>query len=149
MIYVLDTNILLAISQGKRAYFEKIFDFASPTNDLVISAVTIGEMRSLAGLRKWGSVKLNDMEDLFKEFIIVDINNDPLLNAYAEIDVYSLSHHPTKSLKTTARKMGKNDLWIAATTSVLKATLITTDKDFEHLDNVFLTLICIEPNLIV
>ena len=30
----------------------------------------------------------------------------------------------------TARNMGKNDVWIAATAYVLRATLVTTDKDF-------------------
>jgi len=34
--------------------------------------------------------------------------------------------------------MGKNDLWIAATASVLEATLLTTDFDFDHLKGVFL-----------
>ncbi|MCU0393436.1 MAG: PIN domain-containing protein [Thermoflexibacter sp.] len=33
--------------------------------------------------------------------------------------------------------LGKNDLWIAATAHSLQADLITTDKDFLHLDNVF------------
>jgi len=40
--------------------------------------------------------------------------------------------------------MGKNDLWIAATASVLNASLITTDKDFVHLDKEFLKLLHIE-----
>lgn len=34
--------------------------------------------------------------------------------------------------------MGKNDIWIAATASVFNLTLVTTDKDFEHLDGVYL-----------
>jgi predicted nucleic acid-binding protein len=37
--------------------------------------------------------------------------------------------------------MGKNDIWIAATTSAIFATLITTDGDFEHLNGVFFDLI--------
>jgi tRNA(fMet)-specific endonuclease VapC len=36
--------------------------------------------------------------------------------------------------------MGKNDLWIAATASVLGAKLLITDADFEHLAGVFLDL---------
>ena len=38
----------------------------------------------------------------------------------------------------TSRNMGKNDLWIAATASVLKTKLLTADADFDHLDAVFL-----------
>lgn len=34
--------------------------------------------------------------------------------------------------------MGKNDLWIAATASAFGITLVTTDKDFDHLNGVFL-----------
>ena len=40
--------------------------------------------------------------------------------------------------------MGKNDLWIAATASVLKANLLVIDHDFDHLDGVFLNRIYID-----
>lgn len=43
--------------------------------------------------------------------------------------------------------MGKNDLWIAATTSVLKAKLLTTDNDFDHLDGVFFEVAFIDQAL--
>ena len=36
--------------------------------------------------------------------------------------------------------MGKNDLWIAATSSVYDLVLVTTDKDFDHLDKEYLQL---------
>jgi predicted nucleic acid-binding protein len=36
--------------------------------------------------------------------------------------------------------MGKNDLWIAATASLLNLQLVTTDKDFDHLETSFLSL---------
>ena len=44
--------------------------------------------------------------------------------------------------------MGKNDIWIAATTSVLNATLLTTDNDFNHLQNEFIELQLIDNQLI-
>ena len=43
--------------------------------------------------------------------------------------------------------MCDNDLWIAATTSALNATLITTDKDFDHLDGIFLKVIYVDRNI--
>jgi len=46
--------------------------------------------------------------------------------------------HPPKT--TTARNMGKNDRWIAATASVLDMDLLTSDKDFEHLDGAYIRL---------
>ncbi len=36
------------------------------------------------------------------------------------------------------RKMGKNDLWIAATAIFADARLLTTDRDFDGLDPLFL-----------
>ncbi len=36
--------------------------------------------------------------------------------------------------------MGKNDLWIAATSSIYDLISLTTDKDFNHLDSEYLNL---------
>ena len=36
--------------------------------------------------------------------------------------------------------MGKNDLWIAATASVLDLELLTTDSDFDHLSGRYIKL---------
>jgi len=33
--------------------------------------------------------------------------------------------------------MGKNDLWIASLCSLLGLQLVTTDANFDHLDNIF------------
>lgn len=44
----------------------------------------------------------------------------------------------------SSRNMGKNDLWIAAAASVLNAKLLTTDKDFDHLNEEFLEVIYID-----
>lgn len=40
--------------------------------------------------------------------------------------------------------MGENDLWIAATAATYRLPLITTDRDFEHLNGVFLDVIYID-----
>jgi len=61
---------------------------------------------------------------------------------YAQIDAFSQNKIADRPLPNgkTARNMGKNDLWIAATTSVLQATLLTLDYDFEHLEEQFINL---------
>ena len=41
--------------------------------------------------------------------------------------------------------MGKNDLWIAATAKATGATLLTTDKDFDHLYPGQINRIYIDP----
>ena len=76
---------------------------------------------------------------------MADINILALIHRYAEIDAFSQSKHPGYPITFSARNMGKNDLWIAATTSILEANLLTTDTDFDHLNNQFLKVHKIQP----
>lgn len=45
--------------------------------------------------------------------------------------------------------MGKNDLWIAATAAVTNTRLLTSDKDFNHLNGVFIDLEWVDVGLYV
>ena len=65
-----------------------------------------------------------------------------ILQKYGEIDAYSQGKLPTNPLPIgiSARNMGKNDLWIAATAHVLDIPLLTSDSDFDHLHSVYLTV---------
>jgi tRNA(fMet)-specific endonuclease VapC len=140
MIFLLDTNILVHILRDKRGYFERTFQINKPEHKLIISAVTIGELRAFALRNKWGANKKQQMEELIDEFFVVEIHNDAIHNRYAEIDTFSQGKLDGKTLNMSARNMGKNDLWIAATASVSNATLLSTDNDFDHLNSVFLNV---------
>ncbi len=119
---------------------EDNFDPLSPAHESWISAVTIGEVRSIAMQNRWGEKRLTQLDAFLSLFLVADVNIAPLLQRYAEIDSYSQGKSPiAPSLSAfSSRNMGKNDLWIAATASVLEATLLTTDFDFDHLKGVFL-----------
>jgi tRNA(fMet)-specific endonuclease VapC len=82
------------------------------------------------------------------EFVIIDVagNDDNLLNAYAEIDAFSLQRHPKRKLKGSAKPMGKNDMWIAATAFATNATLLTADGKFMHLDKEFINIKFYHPD---
>ncbi len=43
--------------------------------------------------------------------------------------------------------MGDNDIWVAATASVLNANLLTTDHDFDHLNGIFVNVFYIDQKL--
>jgi len=47
--------------------------------------------------------------------------------------------------RRAGRVLGKNDLWIAATARTTGATLLTTDKDFDHLAPTLLARDWINP----
>jgi len=149
MILLLDTNIVLSYSLNKQPtvdYIEGIIHLFDKSNTLIISIATVAELYSIILQRQWGKSKIENLQELMEQFIVVDISSMDLVDCYAEIDAYSQGKLANKPLPpgVSARNMGKNDLWIAATASVTNATLITTDNDFEHLNNTFLNLFYID-----
>ena len=145
MNLLLDTNIIIYISRDESK--SKILDFVNPTNqNIYVSYVSIAEVESIAFQNSWGKKKINLFEEFLEEAQIVKID-DTLLKAYVEIDSFSQRNHPEYSMYDfkTPRNMGKNDLWIASTASLLNLTLVTTDGDFDHLHDTFLNLRKIFP----
>lgn len=146
--YILDTGILLGYLRGAQfaADVENRYSPFNSPNVAAMSVVSIGELYSLAIQLRWGDANRNKLADLLQKIPGVNINSDELIRRYAEIDAFSQGKHPNKNLGTSARNMSKNDLWISATASVLDATLLTTDHDFDHLNGVFLTTVYIDPS---
>jgi predicted nucleic acid-binding protein len=149
--YLLDTGIVLGFVRGAAyaAYTERKYSVNQPPNVSLLSVVSRGELYSLAIQLGWGIQKRQSLEHLLLQIPQVDINKDPIIQRYAEIDAYSQGKDLTQRLPQglTSRNMGKNDLWIAATASVLNASLLTIDKDFDHLNGQFLDVIYIDRNL--
>lgn len=135
--YLLDTNILVAyIRAGSLGrYIEDMYKLSASPYKPLISVVSVGEILSLARqFDGWGEKKLLAMNTLLKELIRVDINDDRILDAYAELDEFTRTH----------RTIGKNDVWIAATAKVTRAVLLTTDKDFDQFTPEHITRIWID-----
>jgi predicted nucleic acid-binding protein len=116
---------------------ERNFDPFNSSNTLLLSVVSEGEIRSIALQSGWGAKRQHKLETGLKDFGIIPIRNRDIIERYAEIDAFSQGKLPEKSLGLTSRNMGKNDLWIAATASIVGARLLTTDADFDHLNGVF------------
>lgn len=71
------------------------------------------------------------------------INFEEVITKYAQRDAYSQGKSEKSRGRFSSRNMGKNDIWIAATASTFDLKLVTTDKDFEHLDGVYTDLLYI------
>ncbi len=142
MNYLLDTNILLIFLREKKlaTYIDSEYKLLTFPNIAIISIVSIGELKSIALQNNWNEHKLQKLDEYVNQFLIADINVETVIKKYAEIDAFSQGRLIGKRLNSSSRNMGKNDLWIAATASVLDATLITTDKDFNHLQNEFINV---------
>lgn len=139
-LYLLDTNILVHYVRGStlQQYIELTHQLYLTSDVPLISYVTEAEIRSLSLQFGWGTTKRSQLGYLLATFRRVPIEEPRILEAYAEIDFYSVSQ---------GIELGKNDLWIAATAHVTGAILLTTDKDFDHLDGKFLQRIWIDPTM--
>jgi predicted nucleic acid-binding protein len=140
--YLLDTNVLLALVRGGAlgAALDERFGLRAAPQRPLICVVTHGEIKVLAQRNGWGAKKLAALDEALAAFVTVDINHPRVIDAYVELDLASQSH------SDGARNMGKNDLWIAATAKAAGASLLTTDKDFEHLLGAQLDGFYIDPS---
>lgn len=146
MNYVLDTNIVLLYLKDDvtKNFIEENYGPFQSGNNPIISVVTIAEIRSIALKNNWGERRIKIVEEFMNELVVIDIKFNDLIDAYAEIDAFSQGKLKNRPLKISSRNMGKNDIWIAATTYLTNSKLITTDKDFEHLNGAFFEVIIIE-----
>ena len=145
MNLLFDTNIIISLVRDKTGY--KVMDYLNPEGKIVyISFANVAEIQSIAFQNGWGKAKMNQLSTFFEEARIIDIS-DLLLNTYIDIDAFSQRNHPDYRHYDfkTPRNMGKNDLYIAATASLLNLSLVTTDGDFDHLHETFLTIHRILP----
>jgi predicted nucleic acid-binding protein len=147
--YVFDTGIVLGMLRGS-SYAKHVLNtyepFSAP-NLAIQSVVTIAELEAFGFRRQWGESKCAKLRELVRKIPQQDINHPNIVRHYVEIDAYRHNGHPVKSLPqgTSAFSMGDNDLWIAATAAALGAVLLTTDKDFLRLNDVFLKVVYVDP----
>ncbi len=102
--------------------------------EVVLSMVVVGELEAFVLKADWGYQKVNFMQHLFAYHPLLEVSRIFTL-PYARIDAYSqgkLTRDPLPA-DLSARNMGKNDLWIAATALYFDVELHTADHDFDHL----------------
>lgn len=144
MKYILDSNILLYMIRSHEQIDLELKKLgAYDLNASSLSVVTVGEILSISIQNNWGPSKKNLFENFIQTFKPFPIIKRDLLDIYAEIDAFSKGKPTTIPIPQgrSSRTMGKNDLWIAATTHLAQATLITTDADFDHLNGLYFPVI--------
>lgn len=123
---LLDTGIVVLLCRGGDAGNKLDATYALTTRRDVpfLSVISVGELLAFARNASWGGRKETRLRDLLANLVIVDVNREPVLNAYADLSAH---------LKRAGRPMGQNDVWIAATARATGATLLTIDTDFDAL----------------
>ena len=135
--FVLDTSICLAYIRGYKLYtqIEDKLDLLAQDAVVIISVVTKAELIALGFKNGWGKAKMEKLQQLLEKLIIIGISETDklLIDTYARLDAYSQGKLKEKPLGMSARNMGKNDLWIAATAYASRSDLVTLNGDFDHL----------------
>lgn len=108
----------------------------------VIPMVVAGELEAFALKSDWGYQKVTFLQTILDYYPLVEVSRS-LTGLYAQVDAFSQGKLPSNPLPPgmSARNMGKNDLWIAATALYFDMDLHTTDNDFNHLPMFGLKLI--------
>src|SRR5258708_39810373 len=121
---VVDTDVASYIFKW---HPEKAAPYASLVRgyELVISFMTMAEMRRGALDANWGAKKQGLLEEYLNDFTLLH-SDDRLCSIWAEVASES---------RRKGRPMESTDAWIAATALLISAPLVTNNvTDYNHLD---------------
>jgi tRNA(fMet)-specific endonuclease VapC len=140
--YVLDTSVILNLIRGHELgkSIDEAFGLRAAFYRHTISIVSHGELRVLARRNRWGNDKLNALTVALAELVTVNLDSSALIEAYVRVE------ESCRSVADGERRMGQNDMWIAATALHVGLPLITTDKDFAHLDKRLIQVHWVDPS---
>ena len=93
------------------------YAFFDNPKQVVLSAINIGEIESLAFQLNWGILRRQRLQAVINQTRLLNIYEE-VNYAYAEIDAFSQNKLPNRPLGASARNMGKNDIWLVATAHV-------------------------------
>ena len=150
--FLLDTNMLLGFTRkadwARWAY--ETYDLGNESTMVFTSVICRGELLALAEKNGWGAKRRETLVEVLNRFPTVDLNKDTILNHYAELDTWThgkaVSDGSRPGPPKPAVSMKQNDLWIAATAVATGATLVTTDKDFDHLNGIWLNRVIVDQS---
>ncbi len=148
--FLLDTNLLLGFIRKAPWAIRARAEFGLGKHDVMVftSVICHGELLALAEKRGWGSDKRTRLDEELNRFPALGIRHPDILDSYARIDAWT--HGGTVASPDNAPPprpavaMTQNDIWIAATAHATSSALLSTDRDFMHLDGVWLEFKCID-----
>ncbi|MDE0152442.1 MAG: type II toxin-antitoxin system VapC family toxin [Gammaproteobacteria bacterium] len=150
--FLLDTGVLLGFIR-KAEWAERVWkelNLDSKEAIIFTSIICVGELLALSEKLGWGKSKKSRLEEVLAKYSALDINDQGVLRAYAMIDAWTHGQKVDAPRRTPPPKpaisMQQNDLWIAATAHESQATLLSTDKDFKHLKEIWFGFHYVDQN---
>jgi tRNA(fMet)-specific endonuclease VapC len=121
--YMLDTNICIYIAKHQPPEVKTRFERLKP-GQLVMSAITYGELHYGASKSSQRTRALEQIEELIRDIPVEDLTSETA-RAYGEIRA---------ALERQGRLIGNNDLWIGAHAMAMDVTLATNnEREFKRI----------------
>jgi predicted nucleic acid-binding protein len=133
-LLILDTNVLVHLLRNNAVgqAIEKTYSLTTRPERPLLSSIVEGELRGLAESWNWGTRKIQTLETTLSELVRISAGEPEVVAAYGE-----LYAHQSK----IGKRVGENDLWIAATARAINGTVLTCDTDFLSFDQVVVNYI--------
>ena len=138
-LIILDTNVLVHLLRNKAAgqAIEQKFHLRRRPERPIPSSIVEGELRGLAALWNWDPAKIAELEESLSQLVRVSAGEPEVVRSYSV-----LFAHQTN----TGKKVGENDLWIAATAQAIGGVVLTCDTDFLSIDDHLVSRVYFDPN---
>ena len=120
---LVDTNVIIRFFKGQTELFSLFDDM----ENLYISSITVGELMYGAELSKKSDFNRDNYFCFCQQMKVL----------YPDLEVAKSYGKIKASLKAKDKTIPENDIWIAATCHAADLNLITTDSDFDFIDQIF------------
>lgn len=114
--FLLDTNILIAVSRGSEAVRRRLAEI--PLSQLLLSAVVLGELEFGAEKSLYGERSRANLKAVADMLVFAPLDHEAA-RRYGELRAV---------LERQGTPIGANDMWIAAQALALGATLVTDNE---------------------
>lgn len=119
--YLLDTNICIYITKHQPAIVRQHFEKHLPNRNILISVVTLGELRFGAEKSQNKEKALQVIDELTSMIQVIELD-EKVADHYA---------HIRKDLSVKGQIIGNNDLWLAAHARANNWVMVTNnEKEF-------------------
>ena len=136
-LVLLDTDVLLRLvrEDATGRHITSTYKLLERPDRPLLSIVSVGEILTFPRRREWGTAKVEILNSLLRELVIVPVSGHAIADQFAQITAFC---------QGKGRTLSDNDRWIAATACNTKAVLLTTDPDFDVLDPTFVQLVRVQ-----
>lgn len=123
--YLLDTNICIYIIKHQPEIVRQHFEKHLPNRNILISVITLGELRFGAEKSQHKEKALKVIDELTSMIQVVELDENVAAH-YAEI---------RQALSSKGQIIGSNDLWLAAHARANNWIMVTNnEKEFSRVD---------------